>query len=326
MEDVMEEKHDAIKEAMLTYTPQLEQDYKDYVRRIFAAMVKDLGPELKDVYNSWIWARTFTGVVRANVTTVQEGNVFSPKNYVIDESFLDRNAKEYAKETATLWYNKMWQKLGALEDVTVSDVSRAATNGFLTITGKHGDDKVVIEQQRILNVSRLGTLFHQFPAHIYVNGKFKSENEYKGIADAWGVARIEENKPKREPIDPNTRPKTYVFDYLEDYPANQYGPARPNCKASDRAKGMNEAEALAKVKRNIERSASYGSNKTAHDFRCVAIFAWNGRLLWRESSGQPKPDDNFQFVAPAPLKRANRRQLYRPHRSTVASQMKAING
>jgi hypothetical protein len=68
-------------------------------------------------------------------------------------------------------------KAGELTDSKVLRVSGAN----FRITGMKGDKKVMIEQNQIINVSVKGKLFNQFPARIYVDGKFYSAAAFKKI-------------------------------------------------------------------------------------------------------------------------------------------------
>jgi hypothetical protein len=65
---------------------------------------------------------------------------------------------------------KINAKAGELTDAKTIRVS----NANFVITGKKGDKQVTIEQNQIINVSVKGKLFNQYPARIYVNGKFTS--------------------------------------------------------------------------------------------------------------------------------------------------------
>lgn len=173
---------DVLKTAMLKYAPQLARDYKEFVKKIFKQMQGDLGLGLKGVYSSWKWARTYQGI-RANISKKYPTGrgALSPSEYdkipaVLNIDALNRNAKAYGERVALEWYNKMRLKLGKLSNVKVLYMPRG---GDITVTGKYKGKTVTIDQQRIINVSSRGTLFHQFPSRIYVNGKFMSEANYK---------------------------------------------------------------------------------------------------------------------------------------------------
>jgi len=272
---------DALKESMLVYAPALAADYDAFVRRQFKAIIDDLGPELKGVYRSSRWARSFQAIRDSLHQEVSSS--YRSSTYSLDESKLKQNAKRYGEQVSLEWYGKLRAKLGELENVTVSPPNRG---GDVVVTGNHKDDKVRIVQQRIFKVSQLGTPFHQFPARIYVNGKFMSEDSYKKVVRGWNVpVVVREQKPKREPIDVDSRPKIYYFTYLVDFPKTQYREASVNSKHRDSAKGMSMEEALAKLKKNEERfDRDYPPNqrRILHDFELDTIYAWNNKLIWRK--------------------------------------------
>ena len=288
-------KPDAIKEAMLAYAPALSRDYEDYVRRQFKAITDDLGVELKGVYSSSRWARPFQAI--RDSLHQEISNLGRSSTYSLDETKLKKNAERYGEQVSLEWYGKLREKLGELENVTVSPPNRG---GDVVVTGEHEGDKVRIDQQRIFKVSQLGTPFHQFPARIYVNDKFMSEAAYKKLVRGWNIpVVIREQKPKREPIDVESRPKKYYFTYLVDLPKTPYREASMDIKHRDSARGMTEEEALAKLKKNEERfDRDYppSQRRHLHDFELDAIYAWNDRLIWRRSSGEPNPYEASETV------------------------------
>ncbi len=276
---------DPLKRAMLRYAPQLTKDYKDFVKRVFKGMKKDLGPGLTGVRRSSRWAGTFSGISRLIDKPLPRGKFsFTPSEYdkaraVLNTARLNQEAKKYGAAVALEWYHKMQRKLGALTDVKVD----LRGGGDVTIIGTHKGDKVRIEQQRIMNVSPLGTPFHQFPSRIYVNGKFVSEAQYKKLTPD---VKRPPRKPKRAPIDPLTRPRSYHFEFKVDSPKTDYRSAVIGRRDSDDAKGMSEAEAWKKIHRRL---MGYGWHSKVYAPVVVDIFAWNGRPLWRKSSGKPRP-------------------------------------
>ena len=286
---------DAIKDAMLSYAPAITKDYEDFVRRQFKAITDDLGVELKGVYSSSRWARPFQAIRDSTHQEVAPSGRTS--TYSLDNTKLKHNAERYGEQVSLEWYGKLREKLGELANVTVSPPNRG---GDVVVAGEHKGDKVRIDQQRIFKVSQLGTPFHQFPARIYVNDKFMSEAAYKKLVRGWNVPVIvREQKPKREPIDVESRPKKYYFTYLVDLPKTPYREASMNNKHRDSARGMTEEEALAKLKKNEERfDRDYppSQRRRLHDFELDAIYAWNDRLIWRRSSGEPNPYDAGETV------------------------------
>ena len=310
-------KPDAIKEAMLSYAPALAKDYEDYVRRQFKAIVDDLGVELKGVYSSSRWSHPFQAIRDSIHQEVDPSGRSS--TYTLDSAKLKSNAKRYGEQVSLEWYGKLREKLGELENVTVSPPNRG---GDVVVTGDHKGDKVRIDQQRIFKVSQLGTPFHQFPARIYVNDKFMSEAAYKKVVRGWNVpVVVQEQKPKREPIDVESRPKKYYFTYLVDLPKTPYREASLDNKHRDSARGMTEEEALAKLIKNEERfDRDYppSQRRHLHDFELDAIYAWNDRLIWRKSSGEPNPYSlmEAEAVAVLPVPRTRCRVVKSRRRAT----------
>lgn len=84
-------------------------------------------------------------------------------------------AQQYADMVAESMKDKIMFKAGELQNPEVRNMS----GWEFLITGEVKGSKVYIEQNMILNCSSLGTLFNQFPARIYVDGKFMSEAAYK---------------------------------------------------------------------------------------------------------------------------------------------------
>lgn len=85
-------------------------------------------------------------------------------------------ANRQADQTIAEWEAKLVSKLAELDSGEA--VRQTSGMGFL-ITGTKEGTAVSIEQNMIINVSSKGKLFNQFPARIYVAGKFTSEAAYK---------------------------------------------------------------------------------------------------------------------------------------------------
>ena len=49
----------------------------------------------------------------------------------------------------------------------------------MQVIANRDGQKIVLDQQRVLKFSSKGKMFHQFPARIYVDGKFYPEAVYK---------------------------------------------------------------------------------------------------------------------------------------------------
>ncbi len=98
---------------------------------------------------------------------------FGRGKYIFNAAGLAAAAQVYGKETALAWYTKLALKLGS--SVTVGSVSDDG-HGNVQVTGTTTDgDHIHVDQQIIWKCSSRGRTFHQFPARIYVNGKFTTE-------------------------------------------------------------------------------------------------------------------------------------------------------
>ena len=190
---------DSLKKAMLKYAPELAKDYEEFIKKTFKQMQADLGKELKRVYSSYKWARTFQVVrlsVKKKLAPGQQSHfmpslVYEKLPYIIDTEALNKNAKKYGEKVALEWYNKVIAKLGPLRNVKASIMR----GGDVIVTGEYKGNKVRLDQQRIINVSSRGTLFHQWPSRIYVNGKFMSETAYKKLIRGLGAQVKPDKKP-----------------------------------------------------------------------------------------------------------------------------------
>ena len=96
---------------------------------------------------------------------------------------------EYAQAQAgavvDAWHGKITGKLSDLQNTTVHHLD----GHRFAITGERDDKKIRIMQDMIINCSGQGTVYNQFPARIYVNGKFHSESEYKKLI---GTDKVEQ--------------------------------------------------------------------------------------------------------------------------------------
>ena len=158
----------AILEAIEVAKPELAASYTRLITRQFNEMVRALGADLKNVYNHYVYARPFSMSICRFVNKVN--NV-----YTINEEKLTIGAASFADNTANEWIDKINEKLGELDHASV----KYFDSHSFTIIGERNGKKISIEQQRILKCSSKGVWFNQFPARIYVNGKFTSAAAYK---------------------------------------------------------------------------------------------------------------------------------------------------
>lgn len=88
---------------------------------------------------------------------------------------LRKNAEQNADAQIAAFAAKLERKLGTLGDFTAT-FTRGAD---FTITGTRNGHSIVVEQQTVFKVSSSGTPFNQFPARIYVDGKFTPAARYE---------------------------------------------------------------------------------------------------------------------------------------------------
>ena len=157
----------ALAAAIETFRPELETLYANQARRIAERILEEFGPTLRGVYNSRD-ARTFQAWVYPILSAESFFRQF------IDDAKLARFATQQADACITSWSDKISNKLGDLEDANINRL-----NGYTySISGHRGGRAVTIEQQLIVKSSSKGTVFNQFPARIYVDGKFTPEKKY----------------------------------------------------------------------------------------------------------------------------------------------------
>lgn len=164
-----------IKDAFKDAQGILEEQYKRQIIFHFERMKADLGDTLKGVSNSWKYAVLFREVVQRNVNRSENGV------YTLDDTKLQENARKYAVITIEDAARKIVSKVGELTDMKGNTVHTAGLGIVFSARGKRGQDEVCIDQSMIINVSRRGKVFNQWPARIYLNGKLISEKNYKNL-------------------------------------------------------------------------------------------------------------------------------------------------
>jgi hypothetical protein len=167
----------ALHAVLEAYKPELAAHFDSCVRWQFDRMVRDLGPKLANVGNDQRHARVWSSLMSSLVTR-SDNKGRSLDAAVINDARVARAAAEYADEAVTDWKAKIAAKLGELESAKVENMGGME---FHIIGTKHGR-RVQIEQKTIINVSSRGKVFNQFPARIYVDGKFTSEAAFKRLA------------------------------------------------------------------------------------------------------------------------------------------------
>lgn len=159
--------------------PELAARYATMYRGMFDHMVSVLGPELKGVVNSWQFARQYSQIRDIIEYVITEGRssmqMGGPKR--LNEALLAKKSDQQAHFAIEKWIGKINQKLGDLNDVSVNRFGGCE----FVIFGSRNGKAIKIEQSIIVKSSSKGALFNQFPARIYVDGKFTSEAAYKAM-------------------------------------------------------------------------------------------------------------------------------------------------
>ncbi len=115
----------------------------------------------------WRFARRFAVMDSNRVNARPTGEV--------NAAWLRKNAEESADAQIAAFAAKLEKKLG-----TLGDFQATFTRGAdFTITGTRNGHRIVVEQQTVFKVSTHGTPFNQFPARIYVDGKFTPAAQYE---------------------------------------------------------------------------------------------------------------------------------------------------
>lgn len=98
-------------------------------------------------------------------------------SYTLNTDKVTKEATECALATIETWHTKIQAKMGQLESATVHQLDGLSFH----ITGTKAGHRVSIKQTMMINVSPKGKPFNQFPARIYVDGKFTPEAQFKKL-------------------------------------------------------------------------------------------------------------------------------------------------
>ena len=102
------------------------------------------------------------------------------KHIGIEEDKLKTYCEERAEELVDAYVYKLMGKINGVTDVEVKAFS---TRGSYHIKGKFNDHDVRVEQIVVHKFSSRHTFFLQFPARIYVDGKFTSAKDFKAFTN-----------------------------------------------------------------------------------------------------------------------------------------------
>lgn len=164
-----------------SYRDVLIEEYDAFVRGAFDRLVGEFGESFYNIANSYsykMYVRSVQPVLRDDPSREPlphprfSHNTYHPK--MICEERLRAAAEAYADAQIQAWAGKIYGKLGVVKDVKLHWL----TDGHFRITGTRGGCDIRIDQQRIFKVSSRGLPFNQFPARIYVDGKFYSVKKY----------------------------------------------------------------------------------------------------------------------------------------------------
>ena len=161
------------------YAPILAADFVAYHTRVITRLIEKYEGNMRglanaygtdgDAYRNSGYYISYTG-----------GYPASPRTAIgVDVEALQKDGDKYAEVTIQSFVAKLTRKLAPLTDV---EVLWAKGSGQFTITGKLGNRQVTVHQDRVFKISSKGTPFHQWPARIYVEGKFTTEAAFKKIA------------------------------------------------------------------------------------------------------------------------------------------------
>lgn len=167
----------------MAQAPALAAEYDTYMENTYLRLQEvfpDGVPAYIDTRDKEYRHRDSVMMLRSVCDTISKPGPSGIRGYddihtlVLDRAALAREAQRYGEQTALQWFYKTNQKLGDLQSPTlIKD-----RDGYVHVKGERNGQQVELVQQRIINVSPLGKLFHQFPSRIYLNGKFITEEAY----------------------------------------------------------------------------------------------------------------------------------------------------
>jgi len=161
--------------AIQAHKPVLVLEFKRMVENEHDRLYKQYGPKLRRVQSRFYFETVSPCCVNVDDEGKPTDRPAKTVARILDKVRLDVAARNFADDVAANWVDKIRFKLGALDSYSVTKLDHT---GRLCIAGKRGAHDVRLEQQRILKCSSRGTLFHQFPARLYVDGTFTPEADF----------------------------------------------------------------------------------------------------------------------------------------------------
>lgn len=150
--------------------------YYNRIIRIFDLLADEHGilhhrKEFKDPYDPLYHQRKL--LTRYLVDAEESHSVRAPK--VLDKDRLRHSADQFGRDQVDSFIAKLTKKIGKLTDV---NLSWGSESGSFMIKGKLNEHEVMVKQQVVFKYSSKGNFFLQWPARIYVDGKFIPEKEF----------------------------------------------------------------------------------------------------------------------------------------------------
>jgi hypothetical protein len=172
-----------VRAAIEARKPLIAASYRQFAVRMFDAVIEEFGPAVKGVYNSRSSAaQMWRGFVSQIVKSTYDTAIGRVVRYELDEAKLDQWSHAQADAIATAWTAKIETKIGGVENARIE--TAAVDLISFTIRGTLNGHDITLHQEPVLKASSKGTLFYQFPARIYVDGKFVPEAQFDAAVSA----------------------------------------------------------------------------------------------------------------------------------------------
>ena len=179
----------SIREILIAEAPTFAAEFVEYYEKFYADNVEEIGH--KWLSNAYDGRRERWNHVIVRCFDKGESNSFDAEYGAFNRDKLIAMGDEYGEARALEWANKIEAKLENVDGVEITNWSR----GSFGFAGTRDGKKVSLIQQTVTKVSKNGVWFHQFPARIYVDGKFFSEKAYKEL---FGTDTNAEPQVRRE--------------------------------------------------------------------------------------------------------------------------------
>jgi hypothetical protein len=180
--EMVAELNPQLRAAFEAQAPQLEADFYNHVTRWFESTSQQYDGKIpaypsaskvsKYEYQNIAQLREYCDTVAAEGDRSGRNSTLK-----LNTARLAKIAKTYGEDVSVQWFYKTNQKLGKLENAELLK----DRNGYVVVTGTRDGKQVRLSQQLVGKTNSHGTYFHQFPAHLYVDGQFTTEAAYKKL-------------------------------------------------------------------------------------------------------------------------------------------------